>query len=236
MGHMDDAELLACERSWRRRCVRDLLAPASWNRGRVLLRATGSRETAADLSPEVFAAALAACGEPVHGSAAGSMIGIARNKLLEVRRRGRVEDATRRRLGMSRIALKDPDLTRVKELAGASSLAPLAALSGLPVAERTAIEALVIDRARLRGHRARARMLVVGRPPAGEPRARAGALAAGCGGGSPMSDYFDRLEKELRGAVVRAAGGRRGGGLRWPGSSRRSRPALPWSSSCWQSR
>jgi DNA-directed RNA polymerase specialized sigma24 family protein len=46
---------------------------------------------------------------------------------------------------MSRIALEDSDLTRVKELAGASSLAPLAALSGLPVVERTAIEARVID-------------------------------------------------------------------------------------------
>jgi DNA-directed RNA polymerase specialized sigma24 family protein len=39
-------------------------------------------------------------------SAAGWLIGIARNKLLESRRRGRVEDATRRRLGMARIALE----------------------------------------------------------------------------------------------------------------------------------
>jgi RNA polymerase sigma-70 factor, ECF subfamily len=65
-----------------------------------LLHTTGDPEVAADLAAEVFAAALASCGRyrSEHASAAPWLIGIAQNKLRESRRRGRVEDATRRRL------------------------------------------------------------------------------------------------------------------------------------------
>src|ERR1039457_4012005 len=89
-------------------------------------RETGNRELAADLSAEVFAAALTAARRyrPEQGSVVAWLLGIARNKLRESRRRGRVEDAARRRLGVAPAAITDADLERVEELA--SSATPLA--------------------------------------------------------------------------------------------------------------
>jgi RNA polymerase sigma factor (sigma-70 family) len=83
------------------------------------LRATGSAEVAADLAAEVFASALESCDryEPIYESASAWLHGIAHNKLRDSRRRGRVEDATRQRLGFEPVALEDPDLERVVELA-----------------------------------------------------------------------------------------------------------------------
>jgi DNA-directed RNA polymerase specialized sigma24 family protein len=62
------------------------------------LRATGNREVAADLTAEVFAASLTAARRfrPERGSVAGWLLGIGRNKLRESRRRGRVENSSRR--------------------------------------------------------------------------------------------------------------------------------------------
>src|SRR5271163_3957963 len=59
------------------------------------LRETGNRELAADLSAEVFAAALTAARRyrPQRGSVAAWLLGIARNKLAESRRRGRIEES-----------------------------------------------------------------------------------------------------------------------------------------------
>jgi RNA polymerase sigma factor (sigma-70 family) len=112
-----------------------------------LVRETRNREVAADLTAEVFSAVLLSAdrfrarGE---GSAAPWVRGIAQNKLLESRRRGRVEDRARRRLAIDPEELLDDDLARVDELAAADGAA-LALLGELPEAERTAVQARVIE-------------------------------------------------------------------------------------------
>jgi RNA polymerase sigma-70 factor (ECF subfamily) len=80
---------------------------------------TRNRELAGDLSAEVFAAALTAARRyhPEQGSVAAWLLGIARNKLRESRRRGRIEHGVRRRLGVSPATITDEDLERVEELA-----------------------------------------------------------------------------------------------------------------------
>src|SRR5690242_6485652 len=64
------------------------------------LRRTADREAAADLTAEVFAAALLACPRfrPGGPPALAWLYGIAANKLRESRRRGRVEAEARPRL------------------------------------------------------------------------------------------------------------------------------------------
>jgi RNA polymerase sigma-70 factor, ECF subfamily len=111
------------------------------------VRATGDREAAADLAGEVFAAALAACGRyrAERESAAPWLIGIAQNKLRESERRGRVQDAVRRRLQMRALELDDDDLERVEALASAAQSALLAAVEALPAAERDAVRARILD-------------------------------------------------------------------------------------------
>jgi RNA polymerase sigma-70 factor (ECF subfamily) len=111
------------------------------------LRATGDRELAADLAGEVFAVALASCRryQPIHHTAAPWLLGIAHNKLRESRRRGRVQDAVRRRLQVARLELEDDDLERVDELAALGTGRMLAALEALPAAERDAVRARVVD-------------------------------------------------------------------------------------------
>lgn len=116
------------------------------------MRATGNRELAADLAGEVFAAALQSCGRyrAEHPSAAPWLIGIAHNKLRESRRRGRVQDAVRRRLQVNPLALDDEDLLRVDELAALGDGRIAAAVDLLPPAERDAIRARIVDE---RGYR-----------------------------------------------------------------------------------
>jgi RNA polymerase sigma factor (sigma-70 family) len=111
------------------------------------LRATRDREAAADLTGEVFASALAACGRyrAEHDSAAPWLIGIAHNKFRESQRRGRVQDGVRRRLQLHPLELDDDDLGRVEEMASAAQSAVLAAVAELPAAERDAIRARIID-------------------------------------------------------------------------------------------
>lgn len=111
------------------------------------LRATGNREAAADLAGEVFAAALAACGRyrAEHDTAAPWLIGIAHNKLRESQRRGRVQDAVRRRLQMRPIEFDDDDLDRVEAMTSAADGALLAALEALPAAERDAVRARIVE-------------------------------------------------------------------------------------------
>ena len=111
------------------------------------LQATGDPELAADLAGEVFATALAAAGRyrPEQESAAPWLLGIAHNKLRESRRRGQVENATRRRLGIATLELTDGDLERVHELAALEGGRALAAVDSLPGAERDAVRARVVD-------------------------------------------------------------------------------------------
>jgi RNA polymerase sigma-70 factor (ECF subfamily) len=83
------------------------------------LRQTGNREVAADLCAEVFAASLIAVRRYRldQQDVLAWLLGIARNKLRESRRRGRVEDRARRRMGVAPDELTDEDLERVVELA-----------------------------------------------------------------------------------------------------------------------
>jgi RNA polymerase sigma factor (sigma-70 family) len=72
-------------------------------------------------------------------------VGIAHNKLRESRRRGRVEDATRRRLRIAPLPLEDDDLRRVEELTALAELGVIAAVERLPTGEREAARARVIE-------------------------------------------------------------------------------------------
>jgi RNA polymerase sigma factor (sigma-70 family) len=110
------------------------------------LRQTANRELAADLTSEVFAASLIASRryDPEKASVAAWLLGIANNKLRESRRRNRVENSSRRRLGVEPVGLTDADLERVEELVGMDDrLQTLVA--ELPAEQRNAIVARVVD-------------------------------------------------------------------------------------------
>jgi len=104
-------------------------------------------ELAADLTAEVFAAVLigAARYEPAHDSAAGWLLGIARNVLGHSLRRGQVDARARQRLGASPLTVDDDDLARVLELADNQASSVKTLLAGLPVDEQTAVRARVIE-------------------------------------------------------------------------------------------
>ncbi len=110
------------------------------------LRETRNRELASDLSAEVFAAALIAARRyhPERGSVLAWLLGIARNKLSESRRRGRVENAARQRLGLERLAITDADLERVEDLVSLDD-GVLTRIAELPEDQRNAIVSRVID-------------------------------------------------------------------------------------------
>jgi DNA-directed RNA polymerase specialized sigma24 family protein len=84
-----------------------------------LMRRTGDAELAADLTAEVFAAALIACSRcrPGEAPAGAWLFGIAQHKLVSSRRRAVVADAARRRLGMAPIVLEDEDIERIESAA-----------------------------------------------------------------------------------------------------------------------
>ena len=92
---------------------------------------TGDREVSADLTAEVFAAALMAAPryDPDVRPALAWLHGIASHKLADSRRRGRVEDEARLRLALEPLVLNDQALDRVEEMA--SSHAGRDALDGL---------------------------------------------------------------------------------------------------------
>lgn len=149
---MDDTELLAATARgdadafavFYRRHLSRVLAYA--------LRLTGDPELAADLTGEVFAVALSRCAryDPRHPSALPWLMGITANKLRESRRRGRVEDATRRRLAIASLTLSDADVRAVDELAAVGDGEVMAAIQVLPALERDAIRARFVDE---RGYR-----------------------------------------------------------------------------------
>lgn len=112
----------------------------------LLLGETHDRELAAELTAEVFAAALLAAGRyrPVHPSALPWLAGIARHKARDSVRRGQAEKRARRRLGIPREPVEDRDLERVVELASeAGDL--LRILEQLPARQRVALRARVIE-------------------------------------------------------------------------------------------
>jgi len=114
-----------------------------------LLARVRNGEIAADLTSEVFAAALEAAGSfesarNGSGSASGWLFTIAHNTLVSSLRRGRVADAARRRLGaLEPLVLDDQDIERV--LAVGSSDSWLEMLGELPAGERDAIVGRVVE-------------------------------------------------------------------------------------------
>jgi len=110
-----------------------------------LMRRTGSAELAADLTAEVFAAALLAWrrdARPALDERAW-LFGIAQHKLVDSYRRGRVEDDARRRLGMRPTAVTDESLAQIEALT--ADTPALALIDELPAEQRVAVRARVID-------------------------------------------------------------------------------------------
>lgn len=111
-----------------------------------LRRQTGDPALTADLTAEVFAAALRSAHRYRNTSESADpwLLGIAANVLRMSRRRGHIDDRARRRLGLEPVALEDPDLERVETLAaGDSGLAKL--MASLPAREREAIDRRVLQ-------------------------------------------------------------------------------------------
>jgi RNA polymerase sigma factor (sigma-70 family) len=110
-------------------------------------RRTSSPEAAADLMAETFAAALLALHTNIEVEEievpVAWLLGIARNKLFESYRRGRVEAAARERLGLEPLVLDDADLALVEELSESDVINALADL--LPPDQLEALRARVID-------------------------------------------------------------------------------------------
>lgn len=111
------------------------------------LRRTGDPELTADLTAEVFAAALIAAPrfQPGDAPASAWLYGIAAHKLSDSRRRGRVEDHARRRLAMEPLLIDDLELERVEEIAGRANPELDSAIAQLPGEQRTAVLARVVD-------------------------------------------------------------------------------------------
>lgn len=113
-----------------------------------LLRETRDREATADLTAEVFAAVFLVARRfraREAGSARPWLLGIARNKLLESRRRGRVEDRARRRLAFEPEGLDDDDLLRVEELAAGAETPVLELVEQLPESQREAVRSRFVE-------------------------------------------------------------------------------------------
>lgn len=103
-------------------------------------------EHAFDLAAETFAAVVTAAGDyREEGPAAGWLYGVARNKLRESLRRGRIEDAARARLSLEPVALEDEALERIEARAGRGDAQLHEALALLPAGTRDALLARVVD-------------------------------------------------------------------------------------------
>ncbi len=112
-----------------------------------LLRRTGDPEVAADLTAEVFAAALRASGRyrPECPTAVGWLLTIAQRILASSRRRGRVEARARHRVGIrDAVVFSGEDLERIETLASLDGQS-LELLNDLPTDQREAIRAHVLD-------------------------------------------------------------------------------------------
>lgn len=108
---------------------------------------TADREVAADLLAETFAAALVAVRDETRELPAEPLswlLTIARNKLIDSLRHGRVEQSARDRLGLAPLVIHDDDLERVEELIGAVDLASLLA-EQLPPEQLAALRARIVD-------------------------------------------------------------------------------------------
>jgi RNA polymerase sigma factor (sigma-70 family) len=105
-----------------------------------------SAELAADLTAETFAAVFESLPryEPARGEPRAWLFGIAQNILGRSVRRGRVEDETRRRLGLAPVVVDDDALERIEALASQDGSA-LQALDGLSAVLREAVSGRVLE-------------------------------------------------------------------------------------------
>ena len=108
-------------------------------------RRSPDAESAADVTAEVFAAALA--GRRRYRSESASahawLITIASNKLNSALRSGYAERRARTRLGMRPVEVTDDDITRIDALAEAAVMVEL--LEDLPADQREAVRARIVD-------------------------------------------------------------------------------------------
>jgi RNA polymerase sigma factor (sigma-70 family) len=112
-----------------------------------LLRRTGDPEIAADLTAEVFAAALRAASRyrPEGPTAVGWLLTIAQRTLASSVRRGRVEARARRRVGIrDAVMLSGEEIERIETLASLDGQS-LSLLDALPSGQREAVRAHVLD-------------------------------------------------------------------------------------------
>jgi RNA polymerase sigma-70 factor (ECF subfamily) len=114
-----------------------------------LVRRARDPEAGADLTAEVFAAALDGIDrfDARRADPLAWLYGIARHKLADYYRTGYVESRARRRLGMPRRAIADEALERVEQLASldVSAVIVRGALAELPADQRAAIVARVVE-------------------------------------------------------------------------------------------
>ena len=141
-----DAQLLAAS-------VRDRRAFGVFYRRHVhavlayLVSRTRRPDLAADICAEVFAAALEGAHryDPRRGEAQSWLFSMSSSRLVDAARRGVVEDRARRRLGMPALELDDADLERIEDLLDPQLDAAARLLSELPIEQREAIRARVLD-------------------------------------------------------------------------------------------
>ena len=110
-------------------------------------RRTGDGEAAADLLAETFAAALVAVLDTARELPAEPVVWlmtIARNKLIDSARRGRVEQVARKRLALEPLVLDDEGLARVEQLIDATDVAATLA-ERLPPDQLEALRGRILD-------------------------------------------------------------------------------------------
>jgi RNA polymerase sigma-70 factor (ECF subfamily) len=110
-------------------------------------RAVRRADIAADLTAEVFAAALESVDRfnPQLGSARGWLFGIARHELADVWQRGKVEDRARKRLGLEPLVVTDEMLERIEQLGSESPVAAVELLDELSDDHRRAVTGRVLE-------------------------------------------------------------------------------------------
>lgn len=110
-------------------------------------RATRRADIAADLTAEVFAAALESVSafDPRLGTARAWLFGIARHELADVWERGRVEDRARRRLGLEPLVVTDEELERIEQLGAERAVTAVQLLAELPEDQRLAVTGRVLE-------------------------------------------------------------------------------------------